>query len=177
MQALIDFIIKNFLKIWPVSKVTEWSTAMRVRGGKIQSEIAKPGLVWRWPVLDEIVTYPTSEIGIDLDTATITTTDEKTVTISANLAYRCISIKQMWKGVWSTDVTIKNNALGEIAAQCAAMSWVDLRSNRTEMERRLVAALNVRAKQWGVEVMHCNLTDLVQSRQYRHYVDGMRSAK
>lgn len=38
MQALIDFLIRNLMALWPLARVNEWNRAILVRLGKIRRE-------------------------------------------------------------------------------------------------------------------------------------------
>lgn len=175
MQALIDFIIRNLLQLWPIARVYSWQQGLRVRRGVIREELA-PGLHWRWWFIDEVKLWAATSIGLDLATASITTTDGVAVSISANVAYRMTSIRQMWTSVWNAEKTLGLVALGEIATRCAQRSWCELRTNRPAIEADLVHGLNTRVAPWGLCIERVHLTDLVITRGHRHYVDGMEKA-
>jgi regulator of protease activity HflC (stomatin/prohibitin superfamily) len=175
MQALIDFIIRNLLQLWPIARVYSWQQGMRVRRGVIREELG-PGLHWRWWFIDEVNTWPATQQALDLATASITTTDGVAVSISANVAYRMISIRLMWLHVWNTQKTLGQLVLGEIATQCAQRAWAELRDQRVTLESSLVTAINARVIPWGIEIDRVHLTDLVITRGHRHYVDGMEKA-
>jgi regulator of protease activity HflC (stomatin/prohibitin superfamily) len=175
MQALIDFIIRNLLQLWPIARVYSYQQGLRVRRGVIMEEMG-PGLHWRWWFIDEVSTWPCTEQALDLATASVTTTDGVAVSISANIAFRMVSIRQMWLTVWNTRVTLGQVAIGEIATRCSVRSWDGLRGDRAGLEAALVAGLNERAASWGLCIDRVHLTDLVVTRGHRHYVDGMEKS-
>jgi regulator of protease activity HflC (stomatin/prohibitin superfamily) len=175
MQALIDFLIRNLLALWPVARVYSWQHAFRVRNGVAAEELS-PGLHWRWWFVDEVRTWPSTQQALDLATASITTTDGYSISISANMAFRVTSIRAMWLNVWNTTATLSQRAIGEIASLCARESWDSLRSDRSALERNLVDALNALAGDWGIEILQVRLTDLVITRGHRHYLDGMEKS-
>lgn len=171
MQALIDFLIRNLLALWPIARVHEWKQGLLVRNGRIRRELP-PGLHWRWWFIEEVLTWPANTIAQDLETAAVTTTDGTSVAISANYAYRMLSIAKMYRGVWNTEPTLNRLILGCIATHCAQEAWDYLQHNRADLEARLVVAVNAKVTHWGVVVDTINLTDLVRVRPYRHYMDG-----
>lgn len=96
MQALIDFLLRNLRALWPIEAVDEWQRAILVRGGLIVREL-EPGLRWRWPFLDRVVTWPASEVVLDLGTSTITTADGITAALSGNLSYQLVDMAKAWR--------------------------------------------------------------------------------
>jgi regulator of protease activity HflC (stomatin/prohibitin superfamily) len=175
MQALIDFIIRNLLQLWPIARVYSWQVGCRVRGGIVREELG-PGLHWRWWFIDEVEVWPGTVQGIDLATATITTADGLSVSVSANVQWRVTSMRQMKLGIWNTVTTLGLIALGEIATRCASQSWPQLKSNRAALESDLRGFVNARIATWGVEVSAVNVTDMIITRGHRHYVDGMEKS-
>lgn len=172
MQALIDFLIRNLLALWPIARVYSWQQGMLVRSGIVMRELP-PGLHWRWWFVDEVKVWPANQMALDLDTASITTADRVVVSVSANIAYRITSIRQMFLMVWNVDRTLGQLALGEIATRCAQQTAATLFDDRAGLERLLTEALNGRTQPWGITVDRVHLTDLVITRGHRFYVDGM----
>lgn len=174
MQALIDFLIRNLLALWPLARIYSWQQGLRVRCGIVREEL-DAGIHWRWWFIDEVKTWPITTIAADLDTAAVTTRDEIAVAISANLAYRVSSVRRVFLGSWNTEIALKQIALGIIASYCASRSWSELTTNRRQIEAHLVDELNSRVgTDWGLLIERVHLTDLVRARPHRHYVDGMR---
>lgn len=171
MQALIDLILRNLKELWPFRLVHSWSHGLLVRGGKVKQEL-KPGIHFRWPFLDQVLSTPNTEQATNLETAAITTSDGHAIAVSANLAWRCTSVRDMWLNVWSVYETLPKLTLGHVATHCAKLTWHDLRYNRAQLETDLLAAINAHVNGWGLVVDRVQLTDLVQVRPYRHYLDG-----
>ena len=170
MQALIDFIIKNLLAIWPIVRIDEWEMGLVLRGGRITREIG-PGLHWRIIFVDLVRKWPANEVALDLETGSIVTVDGKAVSVSANISYRMVSIAKMFRSTWNTERTIALIAVGHIASDCASMTWDQLRNRRT-VEASLLASLCAAMEPRGIEVLGVRLTDCVPSRAHRHYHDG-----
>jgi regulator of protease activity HflC (stomatin/prohibitin superfamily) len=171
MQALIDFIIRNLMSLWPIVRVNEWQVGMVVRAGRIQRELP-PGLHWRWWFIEEVKTWPGNEVALDLDTAAVTTSDGHAIAVSANIGYRVISLRDMWRGLWNTEASLGKLALGIIATECARQEWEYLRTQRVPLETELRATLNAQMGRWGVSIERVHLTDLVIAKPHRHYMDA-----
>jgi regulator of protease activity HflC (stomatin/prohibitin superfamily) len=174
MQALIDFIVSNLLAMLPFVIVEEWECAMRVRFGKIIGDV-KPGFVWRIPFLEDIVSEECTEQTLNLKTATITTTDEVSVTLSANISYRVVDIKKLWRNASDFDESLGNLLLGLLAHHCSKKTYDQLMHGRGRLEPFLVKKLTEKVDKWGVEIVVLHLTDFVSARPYKHYIDGIIS--
>lgn len=170
MQALIDFLIRNLLRFWPLSRVYSWEQGVRVRCGRLGEELG-PGLHWRWPFLDEVFRVTCAEQTLDLATGTVTTRDGRSVAVSAGLAYRVLSVRQMWGAVHAVDRSIANLALGFLAAECARRSWTELLTERDTTERELATYITNELASWGVQVTRVCVTDLVEARPWRVFGD------
>lgn len=173
MQALIDFLIRNLLAVWPVARVRSWEQGLRIRAG-IAREDLPPGLHWRWPFVDEVRTWPANDIGLDLSTAAITTRDGVACAVSANCVYRMRSIRAMHLRLWNTETTLRQIAAGVMASTCAGKAWASLQADRPALEAEIREAVNGALAEAGVEVLRLHLTDLVVVRPHRHYLDGAR---
>jgi regulator of protease activity HflC (stomatin/prohibitin superfamily) len=176
VQALIEFLLRQLKAFWPLAVVPEWQRAIRVRRGLIVGEVG-PGLRWRWIFLEEIRTWPRSEVAIDLGTAAVTTTDGQSVAISANLGYLLVDMALCWRTLWSMESSLGKLALAVLASAVSQMSLDHLRTERSAAESELLSRLNAVAAGWGLKIVRLHLTDCVPLRAHRHYVDGIELGK
>jgi regulator of protease activity HflC (stomatin/prohibitin superfamily) len=172
MQALIDFLIRNLLALWPIACVDEWQRAMMVRNGRIHRSLA-PGLHWRWLFVERVIQWPASEVVLSLATASITTADGRAIAVDANLGYRLVDIAKNWRTMWSLEKSVVAMAAGIICSNLALRAWEELQGEqRKERERDILVALNATSVGFGVEVVRVHLVACVEARQHRHFVDG-----
>lgn len=172
MQALIDFIIRNLLALWPIAQVYEWECGMMVRRGKIQ-RVLSPGLHWRWWFIDEKRTWAATECVISLPTGAVTTADGESIAIDGNLGYRLHDIVMSWRTCWNMDASVKALAQGVICSHLATRTWPELQGDaRKTVEAHLVTLLNEQTAVWGIEVSRVHLVACVRARQHRHFIDG-----
>lgn len=171
MQAILDFVVKHVMAFWPLARVYSWQQGVRVRLGKLREEL-EPGIHWRWPFVDEVFKVSTAEYTLDLRAGAITTSDGHSIAVSANLAYRIVSVRTMWQNVADVDESIQNMALGFLTTECARRSGPELLGDRTEMQGSLASFMTAELAAWGVEVTRVCLTDLVRAKQYRLFMDA-----
>lgn len=169
LQALIDFVQRKFLALWPLAKVYTTQQAVRVRFGHLMPGELGPGLHWKLPIADEIWRVSVNERTIDLREGSVSTLDRKAIVVSGNLSYRIGSARTLWLNVHDFDNSLANLALGRICSDVARKGWDDLRENREALEIALLARVNEEVASWGVEVTRLHLTDLVEARQYRMF--------
>lgn len=172
MQALIDFIIRNLLALWPFTRIYEWEAAMMVRNGRIQRPL-QPGVHWRWLFIEEKRIWPKTEVVVTLPTCSLTTADGIAIAIDANFGYRLTDIVLAWRSLWSMESSLKAAASGIFCSHLATKPWAHLQGHaRSDREDELRAALIDFAAPRGLSIERVHLVACVQARQHRHFVDG-----
>ena len=149
MQQLLQYILERLMALWPLSVINEWRQGILVRGGKIVKELS-PGIHWRWPFLDAVLTFPRTECVIDLGTAAVETRDGIAVAVSANVAYRVRSVAQVWRSVWDMDDSLSRLAIGRIASHIGGIRASAMKTKRNLLEAALVSDLGEATAEWGV---------------------------
>lgn len=170
MQALVDFIVRNLLQLWPIALVLEWEVAVMMRNGRIHRRLGT-GLHWRWLFIEECKKWPGQEIVIDLPIGSCASADGRTLTVSANLGYKVTDYTTYLRSVWNGEASIKATAIGFLTSTVAGKDWASMAANRNGFENELRESLGAVVAPWGVEVTRVYLTDLVEARQYRLFGD------
>jgi regulator of protease activity HflC (stomatin/prohibitin superfamily) len=175
MQALLDFVIRNLLSLWPIVQVNEWERAAMVRNGRIQRALSA-GLHWRWLFIERKIDWAGTEVVISLATCSITTRDGKAIALEANLGYRLIDIVKSKRSLWSMETSLKAAAAGVVCSELSQCAWTEMQGvNRKEREAALLATLKELAAPWGIEIVRVHLVACVEARQHRHFIDGSLS--
>jgi regulator of protease activity HflC (stomatin/prohibitin superfamily) len=171
VQALVDFIVRNLLQLWPIVLVKEWEVAVMLRCGRIHRKLGT-GLHWRWLFIEEGKKWPGQECVIDLPVGSCTSADGRTLTVSANLGYKVTDYVTYLRAVWYGEASVKATAIGFLTSTVAGKNWTAMAADRKGFERELRDLLQEVVGPWGVEVTRVYLTDLVEARQYRLFSDG-----
>jgi regulator of protease activity HflC (stomatin/prohibitin superfamily) len=172
VQALIDFIIRNLMALWPIARVDAWENGVIVRNGRIIRTL-KPGIHWRWWFIEQVKTAWSTELTIDLPNASIMTTDGESIIVSANIAYIIESIEKLWTTLSNSTDTIKNVSLGFLASECAKRSWTELTQDRDALQSEFTKHLQEITSPWGLKMTRVYITDLVPVRQYRLFGEAL----
>jgi regulator of protease activity HflC (stomatin/prohibitin superfamily) len=171
MQSLIDFIVRNLMALWPIARVYEWETGMMLRNGKV-NRMLTPGLHWRWWFIEECYRAFNTETNVDLNAASIVTTDGVSIVVSANVSYRVTNVATLWRKIMNSNDAIRNLAIGFVASYCADSEWGYLTESREEVETGLRTYLEENLHDKGIEIIRVQLTDLAPARAYRLFNDG-----
>lgn len=171
MQAFIDFLIKNLLKLWPIARVDQWETGIRVRAGIIK-ETLKPGLHWRWLFIEEVLTWWSTEMSCALATGCVTCASGESVIVSANIRYRVVDYAMSKRTIFDLQATLKRNLIGMICTEVAGRDWSTLAGNRAQLGRALMKSVGETAATWGLLVTAIDITDLAVTQPRHHTSDG-----
>ena len=170
MQALIDFILDRLADFWPFVVVDFWETALRVRLGK-DKDVLAPGCHWRWPFLDNVISEPAAEQTINLPAISVETADHYAITASGNIAYRITGIREYWRTLHDGADSLANILLSGLSRTCCENDFETLHANWDELHDEVREQLQREVAANGITITRVGITDLVQARQYRLFVD------
>jgi regulator of protease activity HflC (stomatin/prohibitin superfamily) len=163
-DRLIDLISNWLEKIVPFFIVMEYEEAVVLRFGKFH-KVAKPGLHFRIPIVDEFMTNHVVVTTLSLPPQSLYTKDKQNIVVKGVIKYRIADVQTFLLEVYDaqdalSDMTqsiIKNVVMDKSLEEC-----ID-----TEIDNLLSKKARVEAKKWGVEIQQVTLTDLAPIRSFR----------
>jgi regulator of protease activity HflC (stomatin/prohibitin superfamily) len=163
-DRLIDLISDWIEKIIPFFIVMEYEEAVVLRFGKFH-KVAKPGLHFRIPIVDEFMTNHVVVTTLSLPPQSLYTKDKQNIVVKGVIKYRIADVQTFLLEVYDaqdalSDMTqsiIKNVVMDKSLEEC-----ID-----TEIDNLLSKKARVEAKKWGVEIQQVTLTDLAPIRSFR----------
>ena len=147
---------------------------VRFRRGK-KVRVIKPGLYVWMPICTEIKIICTVAKPIDLPSQALTSQDMKSIAVSITLT---AEIEDVFKACTETEDV--NNTIMDIAA-CAATPVIYKREfentlkEYTKVLREILEEARKLLKPYGVKVLKAGITDITQSKVYRHIGDPQYS--
>lgn len=164
MEAFFQFVKDIFseFRFWAV--IPAWELGLRVRRGKEVSSLA-PGWHWVIPVIDQIEQVPVKLQIVNLPNQSLRTTDDKTVAVSAAIAYTVTDIVKLYTTVHNYDDSLVNLTMGIIADYIANHTWAECSLDK--MQNQVSIRVRREAKPWGIEVDHVYITDLCLHKALR----------
>jgi regulator of protease activity HflC (stomatin/prohibitin superfamily) len=109
-------LIRQFIdlfRFWII--VSPWEQAVRVRLGK-HVKVLHSGIHFRLSILDSVFLQSTRQRVCTTDRQTLTTSDAKTVTITASVGYSIENIYTLYNTLHHADDTIRNIVRSRIAS-------------------------------------------------------------
>ena len=164
MEALLTFVWRFILELWPWTIIDKWELAFRTRSGKHLKEL-KPGIRVSLPFIDTVLTEPAKLQTANLTNQSVITLDRVNASVSGVTSYHVLSLLTVWMSVHDHEEAMSNLALAALAAELSEMNFADVRL--VLLQRVVQRKIRSRAKVWGIHVDRFELTDLCDSSVYR----------
>jgi regulator of protease activity HflC (stomatin/prohibitin superfamily) len=153
----------RFFPRWQIITKTHGGVKF-VRGAKVVP--LGPGIHWFWPLVTELLIYPTARQAVDLRSQTFVTADDKTIAVGGLIVYEVKDIAAILGHTFDPDETIRDITAAAIHDVCCVKRWDELReglrSGSLDRELRKEAAKGLDG--YGVRVLRTTLTDLAPAR-------------
>lgn len=163
-DKLIDLLSQIWQHLIPWVIIIQTDMAVRLRFGKFK-EILNPGLHWKIPVVDEILSHTCVWTTISLNSQSLTTNDGKNLVIKAVVKYKISGIQTFLLEVWDATDALSDMTQGIIFKLIKGKTWEQCQTE--DLENQITKKVKVEAKRWGIEVQEVTLSDLAQIRSIR----------
>jgi len=152
--------VGNLFRWWYI--VAPWEQSIRVRFGK-KVEVLGAGVHLRIPFADRIFLQSTRRRFLPIETQTITTIDEKAVTVGAKLGYEILDIGKLYDTLHDAEDTLAAEAAGMIARYISCRKIKDVSSSKVEAH----IAGNLDLTQYGLGSVRFFIINFAVVRTYR----------
>lgn len=160
-DKLIDVLVQAWdsLKPWEILRVYE--RGVRLRGGKFK-EVLGPGVHFKIPLLDDIVTDNVVTRTRNFSPQALATKDGKTVQVSGILRFSIRDVKKALLEVEGVDDATRDTGYLVIADAVQNSTYEEVR--RAEFAEKLTKAARKRGWRYGIEVEELGLSDISPSK-------------
>ncbi len=160
LAGLINWLLNlSFFSI-----INEDEGGVFLRGGRFKKRLP-PGFYWKLPLYDNIEKVTVTEQTIDLPNQSIETADGVAMAVSGTLRYTVCNVKKAILKVRNYDESLQNIGMKTIAGFVARNNRNDL--SFSNLEKEVQEELKMDAKDWGLDVIEFNITDLAKHKIYR----------
>jgi len=166
-DKLIDLIVTFIHDILPYKIVNEWEEGVHLRVGKFL-KVVKPGLRFKTPFFDQILTTSVITQTVNLKPQTVTSLDEKSVVLTSIVRYHILDVKKFLLGVMHANDVLVDTTQGIIRDVVESTNWNDL----YELGNIVITEVNKEVEKWGIEVELISFPDLGEIQTYRIMSDG-----
>jgi regulator of protease activity HflC (stomatin/prohibitin superfamily) len=166
-DKLIDLIVTFINDFLPFKIVNQWEQGVYLRTGKFY-KVVFPGLNWKVPFFDQILTTPVITQTVNLKPQTVTSLDERNVVLSTIVRYHIEDVEKFLLGVMHANDVLVDTTQGIIRDVVEGTNWMDL----YDLGNIVIPKVNEQVEKWGIEVELISFPDLGEIITYRIISDG-----
>lgn len=166
-DKLIDLIVTFINDFLPFKIVNQWEQGVHLRTGKFY-KVVFPGLNWKVPFFDQILTTPVITQTVNLKPQTVTSLDERNVVLSTIVRYHIEDVEKFLLGVMHANDVLVDTTQGIIRDVVEGTNWMDL----YDLGNIVIHKVNEQVEKWGIEVELISFPDLGEIITYRIISDG-----
>ena len=159
--ALISWIQSIWKIIWVFEVIREYEEGVLLRFGKFKKAL-QPGVHFKLSFLEEIITHYAKDDTILLPSQSLTTKDNKTVTVTGVVLYKIDDIEAFLTLVNTPQQAISDSCMGIIAENIIQSDYED--TVNIKIMNKISIQTRRDCKKWGVYIEYVKLTSLSLSR-------------
>lgn len=166
-DKLIELLVHAWedLIFWKI--VNQWEEGVYLRFGKFR-KVVKPGIAFKIPHFDKIITHEVITQTVNLPPQTLTTQDEKDVVLKSIVRYHIYDVEKFLLGLMHAGDVLVDTTQGIIRDTVEITDWNDL----VDVNNTLTVEVGKVVKEWGITIERITLTDLGLVKTYRIMGDG-----
>ena len=163
-EKLIDLIVHLWGQLIPCQIIRVFETAAVLRFGKFH-RVAAPGLLMKWPVVEEVIAYDSVVTTLRLPPQTLTTKDDIGVVTAAIIKYRVVDVEAYVTQIWDQHDVLADVTMGLIQKTVKDLTWEELRLESPE--RKILDSARRAVEKYGFKLDAITFTDLGRVRSLR----------
>lgn len=163
VSHLFEFIASFWNHLLPFQIVYEFEHGVMLRFGKYKRNV-EAGIVWKIPFFDNIIICRNTVTTMGIKNQSLTTSDQKEVTIEAIVKYKIQNAKKFLLEVYDADDAINDIAQSKIKELVNKSTWNELMNLKDSEIKELIQK---EATEWGIKIYYITITDLVRTRCYK----------
>ena len=164
LEQLFDFIAHSWDAISPCHVLRAYEGGVKLRLGKYRQDCAS-GIVWKWPIVEEVLSCHTAITTARLPYQTLTTQDKKQVGVRAIVKYRVEKPKEYLLGIWDAQDAIEDFTMGCIKGVVNAHTFDELITE--DIEKLILSEVRKECNQYGLKIFKITFTDMGATKTLR----------
>lgn len=148
----------------PFTVIYDFESAVVFRLGQYHRTI-DAGFHWKWPFIENVVSEHTARTTLALEPQTVTTQDNKTVTVQGIVRYRIVDVKPFVIEIGDQHDVLRDTSMGAVLKQVRQMTLNDLTDSPPE--KAIASEIRRQVKPYGIEIDLFTFTDIGQIRVFR----------
>lgn len=164
LDQLIDFVSHSWDTISPCHILRDYEGGVKLRFGKYRNDCS-PGMIWKWPLIEEVLTTHTAITTARLPYQTLTTKDSKQIGCRAIVKYRVEKPKDYLLGIWEAQDAIEDFTMGSIKKVVNDHTFNELVTE--DIEKLILSDVRKECNQYGLKIYKITFTDMGATKTLR----------
>lgn len=170
-EKLIELVSHWWEVLLPCETIDAYEAGVVLRFG-VYSRTVGPGLAWKWPIAERILTGKTCVTTLRLPTQTVVTRDDQTVAVSAMIKYEIRDVRSYLLAIWDSVDVLADVSMGAIKRTVNASTYAELRDPSINTEVAIMDLVRKDVNQYGFKIHRVTFTDLARVKALRLLNDG-----
>jgi regulator of protease activity HflC (stomatin/prohibitin superfamily) len=184
-DKLIEILqaIREKVSLW--EKINHYDRGVRLRGGKfkrpgitipywrgksitlfkLSGKVLEPGIHWKLPVFDDIITTMVMPTTVDLTEQSLTTRNGRELVIECSVKYSVSKPDVVLLECYGAVNALTDMSKDIVRSVIAREDWPLV--DEYKLKRRILNLLKREAKRWGIRVIAFNIASLAPMRSVR----------
>lgn len=166
---IIEFLSGFGERLSPCEILMEYEGGVLMRFGRPVRDVG-PGVVWKWPMIDKLLSCHTAVTTHRTDYQTLTTMDGKDVKVRAIVKYKIEKPRPYLLEIWDSTDVLNDVTMGAIKKVVTGREFSELIS--TPPEDDIIKAVRNKCNQYGFKIFEITLTDLGRGKSLHIMLNG-----
>lgn len=139
---------------------------VKYKWGKVVVPLG-PGIHFYWPLVTEVLFYPTARQTVNMPAQALTTTDGTTILVSGVVVYKINDIEAALNRNYDIEDTIADISQTALADKVAEFTLKDFMADLTGVKKALTAHAKKELSKYGVHVFYFGLVEVAKCQVLR----------
>jgi regulator of protease activity HflC (stomatin/prohibitin superfamily) len=163
-DKLLDLIVSGWHRLCPLEIIEAYNHGVVLRFGRYDRTLA-PGLYWKWPLAEDVVSVLACVTTMPLAPQTLTTKDGVSVVVAAVVKYQIVKPDVYVTDIWDAKDVLADVAMGAVRRAVCEVAWTELQEQPPE--GRILKLVRDQVNQYGFKIHAVTFTDIGRVRSIR----------
>ena len=162
---IVDWLLSQLGYLLPFYIVFEFQRGVKFRFGKVRSDEKMPGIHWKLPWVDHVITETVVEQTLNLPAQSLITKDKKSVACKGLIKFEVSDVVALTCNVLNCRDAMGDITCAEIKQLISQTNFQDVSSN--VIDRKITKKIKHIVKFYGINILKITLTDVDSIRSLR----------
>lgn len=169
IERLLAWLDSSWEALKPAVVIPAYDSGVVLRLGTFH-RIVGPGLHWKIPIAEDVLTTTTAITTLEMRPQTLTTADNVGIVAAGIIKYEIRDPRPYLLDIWDAVDVLRDVAMGALRTCVIARNWAELAS--PALEAAVLDIVRKQCNQYGFKLHTFTLTDMGRVRSLRLLVTG-----